>query len=313
MKPDHVTIIGLGVMGADIAAIFIANGCDVDAVQPDPEEAAVRQAAVQNAVEQLGITGPKGVLRTVRSYAEVAVERTALVIECVPENLALKRKVFTEVLEATPSSVPVVSNASGYRISDITEGLEGVERTAGMHFFLPAHLVPLVEVVKGERTDDAVMDRLVACMSAVGRAPVRVNRDTPGFLANRIQHALMREAFAVIDEGLATPEDVDTAVRFGFGFRYVAAGPILQKEMAGLDTQLEAGRTIYPGLCASATPSPGLQKLVDDGRHGMKNGAGFWQWPPEQADAVRRAYNEILVEAARLLRRSPLEGVTLKP
>jgi 3-hydroxybutyryl-CoA dehydrogenase len=128
-----------------------------------------------------------------------------------------------------------------------------------------------------------------------------VARDVPGFLANRIQHALMREAFAVIDQGLATAEDVDAAVRYAFGFRYVAAGPILQKELAGLETQLAAARVIYPTLCNSAEPSPTLQRLVAEGKLGTKTGEGFRPWPPEVAARERERYERVLLAAAKLL------------
>ncbi|MFM7780309.1 MAG: 3-hydroxyacyl-CoA dehydrogenase family protein, partial [Alphaproteobacteria bacterium] len=116
------------------------------------------------------------------------------------------------------------------------------------------------------------------------------------------QHALMREAFSVIDQGLATAEDVDNAVRYAFGFRYVAAGPILQKELAGLETQLEAGRTIYPSLNTSPDPSPGLARLVAEGKLGTKTGEGFRPWPPEKTAKERARYEKALLAAARILR-----------
>jgi 3-hydroxybutyryl-CoA dehydrogenase len=124
----------------------------------------------------------------------------------------------------------------------------------------------------------------------------------PGFLANRIQHALMREAFAAIDEGLATAKDVDAAVRYAFGFRYVAAGPILQKELAGLETQLAAAETIYPSLCNDVTPSATLRRLVAEGRLGTKTGLGFRPWPPEAAAKERARYERTLLAATRLLK-----------
>ena len=136
---------------------------------------------------------------------------------------------------------------------------------------------------------------------------MRINKDLPGFLANRIQHALMREAFAIIDSGLATPEDVDAAVRFGFGFRYVAAGPILQKELSGLDTQLAAATSIYPSLCNDPEPSRGLRKLVAEGRLGTKSLAGYWTWTPEQVQAERARFEAVLGAAAELLARSPAQ------
>ena len=173
---------------------------------------------------------------------------------------------------------------------------------ANLHFFLPAHLVPAVEVVQGEFTAPWVCDRLAEIMQRLGRVPIRVARDVPGFLANRIQHALMREAFAVIDEGLATAEDVDAAVRFGFGFRYVAAGPILQKELAGLETHFAAAQAIYPSLNNSTEPSPTLRRLVEAGKFGVKSGEGFRPWPPDVAERERERYERVLEAAVRLLR-----------
>jgi 3-hydroxybutyryl-CoA dehydrogenase len=159
-----------------------------------------------------------------------------------------------------------------------------------------------VEVVQGEYTDPAVCDAVAAIMDGLGRKVIRVARDVPGFLANRIQHALMREAFAVIDQGLATAEDVDRAVQYCFGFRYLAAGPILQKELAGLETQLEAGRTIYPSLCNSTEPSPGLARLVAEGRLGPKTGRGFRDWPDDVTARERARYEKALLATVRMMR-----------
>lgn len=289
-------------MGCDIAAIFIAAGCKVSCVSPDPTKSESRLARIERSRAQLATQAAvqhEAVLG--RNIDDVPWDETELVIETVPEKLELKRDVFARVLARAPAGVPVVSNASGFPITRIAGDMPTAERTAGLHFFLPANLVPVVEVVKGERTSQATVDTVYGYMQAVGRVPVRVNRDTPGFLANRIQHALMREAFAVIDEGLATPEDVDAAVRFGFGFRYVAAGPLMQKEFAGLDTQLAAARSIYPGLSTSKEPSEVLTRLVAGGRVGAKSLHGFWKWTPEQLEAAREQYEATLLRALDLL------------
>jgi 3-hydroxybutyryl-CoA dehydrogenase len=213
----------------------------------------------------------------------------------------LKRVVFAKLDRLVPLGVPVVSNASGLRITDIARDCVTRERMANLHFFLPAHIVPGVEVVRGEYTDPDICDRLAEIMHSLGRKPIRVSRDVPGFLANRIQHALMREAFAAIDQGLATAEDVDAAVRFAFGFRYVGAGPILQKELAGLETQLAAAEAIYPSLCNDARPSATLQRLVSAGHLGAKTGLGFRPWPPAAVAQERARYEQTLLAATRLL------------
>src|SRR5215207_1383330 len=192
----HAVIVGFGLMGCDIAAIFLAGGWRVTAVEPDRARWPARLDRVQASIGQLGAERRRSeTLDLVASLADVGFGDADVVVEAVPERLDLKRTVFAELDELVPPGVPVASNASGFRITDISEGCETRERKANLHFFLPAHLVPGVEVVRGEHTDPAACDRLAAIMSSLGRQVIRVARDVPGFLANRIQHALMREAF----------------------------------------------------------------------------------------------------------------------
>jgi 3-hydroxybutyryl-CoA dehydrogenase len=290
-------------MGCDIAAIFLAGGYRVTAVEPNAERRSAQLGRVQRSVEQLG-GGPDAAskLTVVNRLGEVGWSDVALVVECAPENLAVKQRLFAELDEQVPEAVLIGTNSSALRITDIARTCRTRARMANLHFFLPAHLVPAVEVVQGEFTEPWVCDRLAEIMRQLDRVPIRVARDVPGFLANRIQHALMRQAYAIIDEGLASAEDVDAAVRFGFGFRYVAAGPILQKELAGLDTNFAAAQAIYPSLNNSAEPSPTLRRLVEAGKFGTKTGEGFRPWPPDVAERERERYERVLEAAVRLLR-----------
>jgi 3-hydroxybutyryl-CoA dehydrogenase len=299
--PARAVVIGTGVMGCDIAAIFIREGWKVTCISRDPTKRTEREQNVARSVAQMGGGYEPALFSQGESLSSLDWAGVALVVETVPEDLKLKQSVFAELDKVVPSDIPVASNASGFPISLICEGLKIANRAVGLHFFLPAHLVPLVEVVSGAATDLNVADRVYQIMKSLGRVPVRVKRDTPGFLANRIQHALMREAFAILDEGLASPEDVDAAVRFGFGMRYVAAGPLLQKEFAGLDTQLAAARSIYPALSASHEPSRTLTGLVEHGRLGTKTLHGFWNWTPQSAEAAKRDYEQRLLAVLQLL------------
>ena len=306
LHPPAAVLIGLGLMGCDIAAIFLAGGYQVRAVEPSAERWPAQRERVRRSLEQIG--GDPNLasgLAIVSEMDGIDWSDVAAVVECVPENLALKQRVFADLDARVPETIPIGTNASGLRITDIARDCRTRSRMANLHFFLPAHLVPAVEVVKGEFTEDWVCDRLADIMRELGRVPIRVARDVPGFLANRIQHALMREAFAVIDEGLGTAEDVDAAVRFGFGFRYVAAGPMLQKELAGLETQLAAARAIYPSLHNGTEPSSTLRRLVEEGKLGTKTGEGFRPWPREAAERERERYERVLLAAARLLRDDP--------
>ncbi|CAH1665790.1 3-hydroxyacyl-CoA dehydrogenase NAD-binding domain-containing protein [Chelatococcus asaccharovorans] len=300
-EDKRVAIIGCGAMGCDVAAIFLANGWSVEATTREESNWERRRERVQASLAQIGAPVAPARFRLHRTAQDIDWSRVTFGLESVPEVFELKRQVFAELDALVPPHVPLATNTSGFRISLIAGDCQTAHRMAGLHFFLPAHLVPAVEVVRGEKTAADVAEQLYAIMAGVGRKPIRVARDVPGFLANRIQHALMREAFAVIDEGLGSAEDVDTAVRYGFGFRYVAAGPMLQKEFAGLDTQLAAARTIYPSLNNGTTPSRTLEQLVAEGRCGIKSGRGFWDWTPDSARAAVQAYETTLMAAADLL------------
>ena len=304
MSTNAIGIVGLGLMGCDVAAIFLAAGWHVQAAEPDSANWDARRERVSVSVGQLGGDFRSERLRVVKSVGAFEWQNIKLVLEAAPEQLELKQKIFAELDRLVPPHIPIGSNASGFRITDISRNCQSRNRMANLHFFAPAHLVPVVEVVRGEFTDSATTETLYGIMKAVGRMPVRVSRDVPGFLANRIQHALMREVFAVIDEGLGTVEDVDTAVRYGFGFRYVAAGPILQKEFAGLDTHISAARSIYPSLSTSTKPIRILEEVVSEGRLGMKTGRGFWSWTPQQISEERERYERTLMAALKLLRES---------
>ncbi|MBR0658893.1 3-hydroxyacyl-CoA dehydrogenase family protein [Neoroseomonas oryzicola] len=301
--PRHTVILGMGLMGCDIAAIFLAGGWRVTAVEPAEARWPEVQARVRQSITQLeGNPDDAAHLALVNDIAAPDYASAEIVIEAVPERLALKQEVFGRLDTLVPAHIPVVSNASGYRITDIAGHIPTRARCANLHFFLPAHLVPGVEVVRGEHTDPAICDAVADIMNGLGRKAIRVAKDVPGFLANRIQHALMREAFAVIDQRLASAEDVDNAVRYCFGFRYVAAGPITQKELAGLETQLEAGRTIYPSLCNSPDPSPTLARLVAENRLGPKTGRGFRDWPADVTAKERARYEKALLAGVRILK-----------
>jgi 3-hydroxybutyryl-CoA dehydrogenase len=301
MTQRSAVVVGSGIMGRDIAAIFLAAGWRTQVVAPVEQDWPAASAHIAQSVAQLNGQPSSDLLSLRSSLSEVAWADVGIVVETVTENLKVKQDVFAQLDRLVPPGVPIGSNSSGMRISDIAIGCKTRSRMANAHFFLPAHLVPLVEVAKGEFTSDQAMDELIEAFTDVGRIAVRVNRDVPGFLANRIQHALMREAFSVIDEGLASAEDVDAAVRFGFGFRYVAAGPILQKEFAGLDTQFAAASSIYPSLCNATDPSRTLQKKVSAGRFGVKSRHGFWNWTEEQIKSERARYEQVLQQAAQLL------------
>jgi 3-hydroxybutyryl-CoA dehydrogenase len=305
VEPRTAVIVGGGSMGCDIAVSFAAGGWRVHVVEPGEAARASLAARAARGLDSVGAPGEAAARIEARSAVEgLGAAPVDLAVECVPEELALKRRVFAELEAALAPGTPLVSNTSSFPIGAIAQDLADASRTAGLHYFLPAHLVPLVEVVRGPETTQALMDYLVATMESLGKVPVRVERDVPGFLANRLQHALMREAYSLIGEGIATPADVDAAVRFGFGLRYVAAGPIRQKDLAGLDVHLNAARTIYPTLCNDAEPSRLVEQKVAAGDLGVKGatGRGFYEWDEASARAFRARYDTLLEGALALIR-----------
>jgi 3-hydroxybutyryl-CoA dehydrogenase len=302
MERGKGVVIGGGTMGADIAAIFIANGRDADVVEVDARMRGGIAGRVAAAADEIGGKQPSGSLRIVDSISQVEWSAAALVIECVFEDLATKQAVFAELEAHAPPDLPITSNSSGIPISRIAEGLRSAERMAGLHFFMPGHLVPCVEVIRGERTDPAVAEKVFAAMAALGKKPVRVHKDIPGFLANRIQHALMREAISLVEQGFTSAEDVDIAVRYGFGFRYVAAGPLLQKDLSGIDIHCAAAATMYPHLCNDDAPSRLMRDLVARGQYGIKTKQGFYKWDDESIARARRSYKTALRRALAILR-----------
>ena len=296
MKPSSIraVVVGGGTMGADIALVLARAGCRTTVV----ETAAARQEALATqltqGLESLGCADRRHLLDIQSSLQGCDWPAVDLVIECIPEKLAAKQALFAQLVEHARADALLCSNSSSFPISAIAGELPGARRMLGLHYFMPAHLVPLVEVVLGAQSDPELGESLCGFVRGCGMVPVLVRKDLPGFLANRLQHALAREALALIDAGIATPEDVDAAVRFGFGFRFLAAGPILQRDHAGLDVHCAAAATMYPDLARNTDPSPSLTTRVAQGKLGMKTGEGFYRWTAQGIAAERKRYDSVL-------------------
>lgn len=305
MKPEtnSVAIIGGGTMGADIAASFAACGWTAHIVNPQDRMRESLEARLQSAMQKLGVSYDAADFPLHETLATVPWAEIDIVIEAAPERLDIKQQLFAELVRLARPDIPLCSNSSAIPIGQIGAGLATQNRMVGTHYFMPAHLVPAVEVVCSKYTDKTVADRVSAILKSVGKVPVRVNLDIPGFLANRMQHALSREALNLVERGIATPEDVDNAVRYGFGFRYIAAGPLLQRDHAGLDIHNAAGSTIYPDLCNSATTSPVMSGLVKAGHIGMKTKKGFYDWTDESIAEEKARYETALTGAMEILKR----------
>ena len=302
MQGSKGVVIGGGTMGTDIAGVFVANGNDVEVVEP---REAARESLADNIFASAGAIGAGeslGKVRVLGTIGEIDWDGAFLLIECVSEDLAIKQAVFAQLEKAAPRDLPLTSNSSGFPISRIADGCETAGRMVGLHFFMPANLVPCVEVILGERTDPTVADAVQATIARLGKKPVRVNKDIPGFLGNRLQAAIMREALALVDGGYASVEDIDAVVKCSFGFRYVAAGPFLQKDISGLGSLFTSAATIYPTLDNGDAPGPTMQRLKAAGKLGMKTKEGFYRWDDDEIAATTERYRRDLHRALDILR-----------
>ena len=307
--PDRISsvaIIGGGIMGGDIAIIFAAAGWNVHVMSPSPKTREALAARVAAGLKKLKAPEARAAsVRTHPALEPVPWRDIDLVIEAATEDLALKQKLFLELERLARPDIPLTSNTSTFPITRIGEQLKTRPRVAGLHFFMPAHLVPLVEVISTEFTDPRVAEGLVQLMRDLDKAPVHVSRDVPGFVGNRLQHALMREALYLIADGVTTAEGIDTAVRYGFGFRFIACGPVLQKEMSGWDTHFLAGNSVYPHLYNATTPPSLLKDMVERGNIGMKSRRGFWQWDDASLARERARIERCLQAGMEILKSDP--------
>jgi 3-hydroxybutyryl-CoA dehydrogenase len=294
-----IVVIGTGTMAAGIAAGFIAEQYSVVILGRTLEKAEsclTKAASLAQAAGQQDVQHQTGLID-----AWDAWDNCVWVIETVTENLAIKQAIFKSLDGRVPASIPIGSNSSGFPISKIAEGLPTAARMMGAHYFMPADIVPLVEIVMGEKTDPRLAEQVCALYKSIHKKPVLVKRDIPGFLANRIQHALMREALALVDAGIATSDDIDDAVRYSFGFRYAAVGPMTQKEISGWDGMANAAKEIYPSLSNIDAIPPSLAKLMAEGKTGIKAGEGFRKWSPEESKAINAQYTRRLKAAFDVL------------
>jgi 3-hydroxybutyryl-CoA dehydrogenase len=308
-KKSGVAIIGGGIMGGDIATIFAAGGWNVHVMSPSAKTRDALPARVAAGLNKLGADVKLAAdVKTYDNLEAIAWKDVALVIEAATEDLALKQKLFSQLETLARPEIPLTSNTSTIPIGEIGGHLKTRSRVAGLHYFMPAHLVPLVEIIQAEHTDKAVADWLEHNQRELGKAPVRLNKDIPGFLGNRLQHAMMREALYLIADGVVTPEAVDTAVRYGFGFRFLACGPMLQKEMSGWDTNYYAGSSVYPHLYADKVPPEFLREMVEKNHIGMKTRHGLWEWTDEAIAKEKARIEKVLQAALGILKADAKQG-----
>ena len=275
-----IAIIGAGLMGHGIAQVFALAGHDVRIFDPS---ASVLSSVHQRIAGNLATLGQsQDSVRQVSLHEQLgtAVTDAHFVFECGPEDLTLKQAIFAEIEASASGTAILASNTSVIPITAITDRLRDGARALGTHWWNPPYLIPLVEVIRTARTSEQSLDKILALLQSVGKTPVRVERDVPGFVGNRLQHALWREAIALVQDGICDARTVDTVVKASFGRRLAVLGPLENADLVGTDLTLAIHDTVLPHLNRSEVALPLLRQLVAEGKLGMKSGEGFQRWSP---------------------------------
>ncbi len=291
-------------MGHGIAQIFAVHGFPVSLLDVNDEVLAKAIEGVRSNLTLLAKNGigktedietAVGRIRTTRDLKE-AVSGARFVIEAVAEQLELKQKLFREMDEICSQDAILATNTSVISITEIAARAKGRKRIVGTHFWNPPYLIPLVEVVPGEDTSPQTVDLTYDLLKSVGKHPVKVKKDVPGFVGNRLQHALWREAISIVDQGIADPATVDEVIRNSFGIRLPVLGPLETADMVGLDLTLQIHNYILKYIERSTEPAPILKQKVEKGELGFKTGRGFQEWDRESIQRSRSQLLEYLIK-----------------
>jgi 3-hydroxybutyryl-CoA dehydrogenase len=282
-----IAIIGAGLMGHGIAQVFARAGHAVRVHDPSDAILATLHERIRRNLSDLG--QQQDALSRVTGHARLAeaVTGAAFVFEAGPENLAVKQQIFAAIEAVASPEAILASNTSVIPITQIMSRLQNPSRALGTHWWNPPYLVPLVEVIRTASTSEASVASMTTLLNAAGKTPVTVEKDVPGFVGNRLQHALWREAIALVQAGVCDAKTVDTVVKASFGRRLAVLGPLENADLVGTDLTLAIHETVLPDLDRTAGALPLLRSLVLQGKLGMKSGEGFQRWTTEQQAALR--------------------------
>ena len=297
MTPQNIGVIGAGLMGHGIAYLLAAAGHTVRIYDPSAEWRNSLPARLKAALDLL--EGDPALLSRISAHDAMApaVQDVRFVFEAAPEKLPLKQQIFAELESLTAPTAILASNSSAIPSTRIGERLKHRER--GTHFWNPPHLVPLVEVTQNEKTSMATVQRTMELLRDAGRNPVHIKRDIPGFVGNRLQHALKREAIALVAAGVCDADTIDEVVKSGFGARMAVLGPMEQSDLVGTDLTLDIQNVLLADLNRDTQPTQFLKDMVASGRLGMRTGEGLRKWTPQAAEAVRERLRRSLAEQAK--------------
>ena len=304
---QRVAVLGSGTMGPGVAVAFAAAGHEVSVWGRSTNRLRGSMITIEQMASFLSehdLAEPAATVVSRVSAVEAfedAVATTEVVIEAIVEDLGTKQRIFGRLDELCSPEVLLATNTSGLRVSDIADGLSAPQRVVAMHFWNPAHLMPIVEVVGGSKTSTDTVKRAEALVSGIGKVPVVLQKEVLGFLGTRMQQAVVREAIGLLDAGVASARDIDLAVRTSFGVRFPAIGALEAADLSGLDVIEAIHSYLLPDLDRSTSPQDGLRERVARGELGVKSGRGFHEWKDDQSRAVIERRDLELVRRLKLM------------
>ncbi|AGF56034.1 3-hydroxybutyryl-CoA dehydrogenase [Clostridium saccharoperbutylacetonicum] len=300
----NITVFGPGMMGSGIAQVFAGNEdlkvtifirekfeyeC-MDKIKSNlqvlKENGVITEEKIKGILDRIALT----------EDLQEAVKDADFIVECIPENMELKQDLFKRLEPICKDTTIFATNTSVMSITEISEKVKDKSRLVGTHFWNPPYLIPLVEVIKSDYTSDEIMDKTMELLKKVEKHPIRVNKDVPGFVANRLQHALWREAISIVEHDIADAATVDEAIKYSFGLRLPVLGPMENSDMVGTDLTLSIHSYILKHLENSTEPSPILKEKVEAGDLGFKTGKGFQEWSADQAKKSNERLRDYLIK-----------------
>jgi 3-hydroxybutyryl-CoA dehydrogenase len=312
----RVAVIGAGIMGHGFAQIFAQKRFFVFLYDIDEKilkSALARIGAGLDTFIGHGMIRPKekkAALEriSVTTNLEEAVSKADFVLEAIPEIMDLKKETFAKLDRLAPSHAILASNTSGLSITEMGSVTQRPEKTIIVHGINPPTIIPVVEIVRGEKTADETAELCYQLLLKLGKRPVRVLKEVPGFLFNRLQLALWREALYCLENGIAMAEDIDNVVKAGYGFRLANLGPLETSDFGGLDTFYRLAQHLFPSLSAAQSAPPVVEKLVQAGKLGVKTGEGFYSYPPAVARKKIKQRDQRLLQQLKLFTCRGIKG-----
>jgi 3-hydroxyacyl-CoA dehydrogenase len=299
----RAAIVGTGTMGPGMGAVLARAGIQTalyDVSADALERAKTGVAMADGALERLDAVKADGGGISYESDLATALAGCQLVIEAAPERLELKQELFAEFEKYVTPDAILASNTSGIPITKIAADLQHPGRVVGMHWSNPPHMIPMIEVIPGEKTTQATVDATVELVQDIGYHAV-VEREVPGFVENRILYAILRECLDLVDRGIVDAAGLDTNVRWGIGYKLAVIGPMELLDMAGLDIYKAVGTYLNPDLSTKGEVSSTILDLIDKGRLGMKTGGGLYDYTPEQINELRASRVAKLIAVRKAL------------